>query len=638
MVYDFEDGAIGEANTEVKTQGDVSGKFVYAADQKVAPGAIMWTKKLDNAIDVTGMTRFAFDVYVSNAAAFNAFDFCLELTSAGKADAEEYQILTKLGKLSATKELVDGWNTLYIDIEGAPNCDFTRFNFFRFFSNGNGTLGAEVTVYLDNFRFEKFVPEPVPTTDGVEVHQFTVFKADEEAYLLRTNAGNNGNQRFSDANFETVYKFTIKNRYSAKKITFVAPLGAQLLLQVSQDDANWTDLYVYEMDPNKDVNQGLPNTMMEFDLTDKVDLTKSADIYIRIADVTTDNGWGGSIFKSDPTTLTVEYTPMEPAELDAIEMAGDENSVALHGFNKAVGGMQKDTENYVAGSASNTFDVGQGKVCAINLEAPVDATGMDTLTFDLYVSDIALFDMFAGAGKNSGLEITSSGTWDKQELSWTLAAIRDNNLGGELKNGWNHIILPLETASMAQGGAEFNIAAINFIRFFMVGETANTDIVVKIDNMRLDNSGIARKEAQLKADQEVADKVIKLINDIGEVTLDSERDIEKADNAFKKLTGDQKALVTNKDVLNAAKDALKALQEAQNENPPVEGGDDQPPVEGGDDQPPVEGGDDQPPVEGGDDTPAEESNNTVVIIIVVVAVVVIAAAVCVYFFVIKKKK
>jgi hypothetical protein len=355
-------------------------------------------------------------------------------------------------------------------------------------------------------------------------------------------------------------------------------------------------------------------------------------IYVRIADAEPSNGWGGGIFPDTPATLTVEYTPLSKDELDAKEAWADENSIPVLGFNTAVGGMTLDTEDYTAGSGSNIFKLGSAPSATFD---PIDGTGMDTLTFDLYISDLALFDVkFA----NTGLELTSAGAYDKEEISWKLQGIRDNNLGDELKAGWNHIILPLETADMGQGGADFNIAAINFFRFFMVGAEGGEGIVVKIDNMRLDNSGIARKEAQLKADQEVADKVIKLINEIGEVTLDSERAIEKAENAYKKLTGDQKALVTNKDVLNAAKDALKALQEAQTENPPVEGGDDQPPVEGGDDQPPVEGGDDQPPVEGGDDTPAEESNNTVVIIIVVVAVVVIAAAVCVYFFVIKKKK
>ena len=49
MVYDFEDGAMGEVNTEIKTQGDVSAKFVYAADQmseELVPGSFL----LSNAV------------------------------------------------------------------------------------------------------------------------------------------------------------------------------------------------------------------------------------------------------------------------------------------------------------------------------------------------------------------------------------------------------------------------------------------------------------------------------------------------------------------------------------------------------------------------------------------------------------
>ncbi len=636
VISNCEDGTgfeNGEATTEIVNRGTGAQKWTYAAGEVPFPSA-MFTYLAPEPIDATGMTRFAFDLYVSDAAALKDVDFHMELTSGGTCDAEEFQSTNTFAALTASKELVNGWNTCYIGIEGAGGCDFTRWNYFRFFQAKAFNTPSDLVMCIDNIRFETYVLEPAGS-EGVEVQQFKVFnEATEGQFLVRTNAGNNGTQRFSDANAETVYKFTVKNRYNVSKVTFTATTNAQLLFQVSQDDANWQDVFVFEYDPNGQPSQGLPKKEREFDLTSFVDLEANNVIYVRIADAEPSNGWGGGIFPDTPATLTVEYTPLSKDELDAKEAYSDENSIALIGFNKPHGSMTVDNSDYTAGSGSNIFTLGSASGATFD---PVDGTGMDTLTFDLYISDLALFDVKFG---NTGLELTSSGACDNSEISWNLAGIKEHNIGGELVAGWNHVILPLETATPDDRGGkgDFDISAINFFRLFMVSPEGGEGIVVKIDNMRLDNSGIARKEAQLKADQEVANKVIKLIDDIGEVTLDSERDIEKADNAFKKLTADQKALVTNKDVLDAAKDQLKALQDAQTENPPVDGGEDQPPVDGGEDQPPVDGGEDQPPVDDGIEPPADESNNTVVIIIVVVAVVVVAAAVCVYFFVFKKKK
>ena len=61
------------------------------------------------------------------------------------------------------------------------------------------------------------------------------------------------------------------------------------------------------------------------------------------------------------------------------------------------------------------------------------------------------------------------------------------------------------------------------------------------------------------ADQAAADAVIAKINAIGTVTLDSKAAIEAARAAYDALTADQKALVSNYNVLTAAEEALSAL-------------------------------------------------------------------------------
>ncbi len=74
-----------------------------------------------------------------------------------------------------------------------------------------------------------------------------------------------------------------------------------------------------------------------------------------------------------------------------------------------------------------------------------------------------------------------------------------------------------------------------------------------------------------------AEAVIEAIDAIGEVTLDSEEVIGNARSAYEALSEDQKALVTNYDVLIAAEDTLRQLQEneesrgAQTEEDPESG-------------------------------------------------------------------
>ena len=647
----------GELDTEVKAEGAGSRKFTADAGEKGVAAAFHIEMKPE-ATDITGTNFLVFELYISNAAAITGKQTFLELTSGGEADKEESAMQF------FPSGLVDGWNTVVIPVadfteETGGKLDPTRLNYIRWFNNASINVPENFQMNLDNIRFMDKAPavEGGEEAGNVEEHIFRVFEASEEAYFVRSSAGKNDNQRFSDHNGETVYKFTVANRWGVSKVTFTAMVNAQLLLQVSQDDATWTDVYKWELPAGTPANKGLDKQPMTFDLTEFVDLEACADIYIRFADshpvyvegdvdpdgnpgsVGAGHGWGGSIHKGFDTTLAVEYTPLPAEELDAIEAASDENSVAVFGFNTKFGGMTIDKENKRAGSACANFDVHLGGVHQKKFDTPIDASGMDTLTFDLYVSDLALFDMFAGEGMNSGLELTSSGDADYQEVSWKLAGIRDRNIGDEIVVGWNHIILPLETADVNPGGDEnndrygdFDISRIDFIRFFMVNEATDAGITLKIDNMRLDNSGIARAEAKAAADKAAADKVVERINKIGEVTLDSIRAIEKAEGEYAELTAEQQALVSNYDVLTAARAKYDELKAAEDNKP---SGDENKPSDEttGEDEKPA---DENKPT---DEKPVdEEGGSNVVIIIVVVAVVVVAAVVVVIILAKKKNK
>jgi len=247
-----------------------------------------------------------------------------------------------------------------------------------------------------------------------------------------------------------------------------------------------------------------------------------------------------------------------------------------------------DVENAQEGDACLTFNVGSGQVNEMILEEAIDGEGYDTLEFDLYVSDVTLFDLFAVGGTNSGFEITSSGYCDNQELSWKLGEIRDCNEGGELAVGWNHIILPLDTAiPRSEDGhhpdvaGPFDITNINFMRFFMVGESVEHTITVKIDNICLtDRKAITAEAEKQAALKKSADKVIEKINELPEITAENYQDyklkVASARSLYDKLSEEGQEYVPT-DLLKKLEAAEAAIAHYEANPPSEEQPDDQQP-------------------------------------------------------------
>ena len=445
--------------------------------------------------------------------------------------------------------------TKYVDLSENPDV-YIRIADCHPVDGWGGAIYATEEVLL---RVE-YALQPITET---EKHGFFVFDSSEDAYLLRTSAGVNTTRRFADGTREVVYKYTVSNCKDVTKITWSAKLCAQLLLQVSQDDTNWVDFFMYEHDDTKPENQGHPVEYMKFDLTDYVDLSENPDIYIRIADCKTSNGWGGAILTGEEVVLEVEYIPPTDEEKDAMESAADERSISFLTCTTPFAAFQQDKQNKVAGASSLVMNVGAGQVAATVLEAAVDATGYDALELELYVSDLALFDTrFA----NAQLELTSSGRCDEQELGWSLATIKQCIVGEPIV-GWNHVVLYFSEA-VPCGGSPFDITNVNYFRFFMVepvdaqGKAIHCDIDLGIDNLRLSKAGVERDEAIALANRTAANTVDEIVRSIGIVTLKSEYTILLAEEEYAALTEEQRAMVTQYDALQAARAALDLLLDA----------------------------------------------------------------------------
>jgi len=268
----------------------------------------------------------------------------------------------------------------------------------------------------------------------------------------------------------------------------------------------------------------------------------------------------------------------------------DFNSVQVFDCDTKPNGSNKltvDTAEKTEGEASLTFNTGSGVVNEMKLSSAVDCTDMDTLEFDLYVSDVSLFDLFGVVGKmDNGFEICSSGKSDNQEISWTLESIRNNHRGEALKEGWNHIILPLNsgkayagTDSQVQG--PFDPSNVNYLRFYMVGEVLAYDITVKIDNICLtDWNAVTTAVQKEELAKKKANEFIAAVETV-EVTTENyttiKADVEALRKQYNKLNDIAKDYVTKAalDKLEAAEAKIAELEanppseEPKEEQPPV---------------------------------------------------------------------
>jgi hypothetical protein len=320
------------------------------------------------------------------------------------------------------------------------------------------------------------------------------------------------------------------------------------------------------------------------------------------------------------------------AEVNAKEEKADAHSISLYPCNTAAGGMTLDTAA-TAGFGALAQNVGAGFVSSHKFPAAVDGSKFDTLEFELFVSDLALFDT---TFSNTGLEITSSGKEDAEEISWTLAQIKEG-IVGDAKIGWNHVVLHFKDAAT---NGEINYSAINFMRFFMVGAEGDTGITLKIDNFRLTDA-LAVEEAALKAE---ADAITKRLNDMDEVTEENytkmNSKVKSARKAYDNLSDAAKVYVDAAAVakLEAAEKAIedfKAAEEAKENEPEPDDEVDEGDTEIDDEDDTTIGEDD--PQDEDTDTPAPKKDNTVLIVVIVVVVVVAIAGVVVVVLLKKKK-
>ncbi len=171
--------------------------------------------------------------------------------------------------------------------------------------------------------------------------------------------------------------------------------------------------------------------------------------------------------------------------------------------------------------------------------------GASHIMFDLYVSDASAMNL-GTSDSRLAVRTVGSSTWDTSCTSVSAANL--NAAFSQLKDGWNHVVMPLEPLNNDVAWA---------LRIYFANGSAPAGFYVAFDDMRFVNRAyLASEEYQ----QLLAAKAVAITIDGLDESSDKEQ-LSAARSAFEALTPAQKAMVPNES-------RLKTL-EAGNPLPPL---------------------------------------------------------------------
>ena len=486
---------------------------------------------------------------------------------AKRAETSPAQSLTL--NLSELADDVANTMTLYVKIGDSDT------------SNGNGgNMNGNVqlkVVYDKDADQTEIIP-----TEKVEQEKisFRIETDEEKAYLIENDAPINDTLRYADAGKHFTYKYTIKNVHQVKSVIWKAKTSQQFKLDISFDNENWVNVF--------STTEKLAQQVREYDLTeflvDENGTIANATFYLKISDADPADGWGGGVNRDVDVTLLVDYVALTDEQKDAIEATVTEHCIPLWGANKTWGDIYvTDNDNQVSGSgcvSANLKGVSGTHAPSKQFES-VDATGMDTFEFYVYLSDLAIVDHLKNNTGSGSVELCSGGACDQGEKAVSLNQIFTDFVVGELTTGWNEIAIPLNKMAGTPGAyGNFELNNINYIRIFWSGMSNPTDQewIIKFDNFRMTD----RQAAEAKAYEEFVISVLEAnkglianLEDLksiyeGEITADNYKSASAkysaAKSAFDKLDEASQNVLKEKGYyvhISKAKKAIEDYEEAQ---------------------------------------------------------------------------
>ena len=218
----------------------------------------------------------------------------------------------------------DGWNELYLPLSfpssATTDMKWSAASYFRLQLKDSGVIVA----CIDDVRIvgEDRSPEELPER-GSETFSFTVLKTEESAHVVYnySDIHTNLTSRFMDNGKNIVYTYHVRDFSKLTAVKWSALVSGQLHLAVSTDNVNWVDVYRYF---GMVTDSGLEAERRNFNLLDYID-NKDAevgDIYVKVADSYTENGFGGCLHTAEPVEITFYYDEVDTSEWNCQDNGG----------------------------------------------------------------------------------------------------------------------------------------------------------------------------------------------------------------------------------------------------------------------------------------------------------------------------
>lgn len=343
--FDSNAGCNWPVNNTIKNQGKASVAKTFSGTAG-ANGGILFQLQFSGlktkSFDTRNFEAVVFDMYVSDTSVIKDIKFQMEFTSGGGCDVEESNINDTFAKYVAEGTTFKaGWNTIVIPFSkmaGALNRE--KLNYMRFYNLDKAEFANATTIAFDNLRLwdgqgsvygaGKVLSTKVqgfsvytgatkdakydslhPDDANANVHT-DAFSKQELQYLVFTNAPSNGNDgnrgRYHDGQTYSIWKFDTKDALTAK---FIATCHNSILLQVSTDMQNWTEVF----------SSGTERSAQEtriFDLTEYID---GDTLYVKASDSKPDDGWGFYVMPTGTYFVTEIMKDNDPSDTSDVNIS-----------------------------------------------------------------------------------------------------------------------------------------------------------------------------------------------------------------------------------------------------------------------------------------------------------------------------
>lgn len=447
------------------------GEFVEGtgAMKSTSPISTLLEGILKEPIDISAYKDgyFHYSFYVNEPSKLgNTITF--EISSSGKADDREYAYITQVS------ELKKGWNEVYFKIgEGIATpekngADLKAINYIRLYCENSKEVKNRICI-IDNIcalRVKQDGFAETGVTNGKMIAScntvgifstldFAEVTSATREYVEGTGAFKSLNHLWpivtgilADATDISTYKDGYI--HVSFFVNDTSLLTESVALEISSSKTDDTDEYQWNID-KKNITNGWNEFYLAFKDAAKYgnpDLTKVQRIRMYSS-----NRKEGIKTIVDSIYATNSVTPPEGAACDCGKpiYKGDITlGNCMCNFKTAFN--MKLTINSAEGTrALQTKNAALGGMYAV-LKNAVDLKGIEKgyVHLKLYVDDVDKMN------HNVSFELSSSGTYDKDEYAWEISK-------KNLKDGWNEIWLPIQKAEKT--GAP-NLEAINYFRIY----------------------------------------------------------------------------------------------------------------------------------------------------------------------------